>query len=143
MKTLASLLIFASLFAAACGSAGSANTANVNKPPTDPATLIDRSNPLGTPKSSIAYQFELIKAGDYEKLRDCFTEKGKRQLTQPAVEKAKADAVNIAFDDIVDSISEEENSNGKFAYIRMKDHRVLAILVLQDNKWLADKVWFK
>jgi hypothetical protein len=43
----------------------------------------------------------------------------------------------------VDSISEEENSNGKFAYIRMKDHRVLAILVLQDNKWLADKVWFK
>jgi hypothetical protein len=143
MKKSAILLISLAIFAVACGSAGTANTANANKPPTDPATVIDRSNPLGTPKSSIAYQFELVRAGDYEKLLDCFTEKGKRQLTQPAVEKAKAEAVNISFDDIVDSITEEENSNGKFAYIKMRDHRTLAILVWHDNKWLADKVWFK
>lgn len=143
MKNLAILLISLSLFAAACGSsAGNANT-NVNKPPTDPATVIDRGNPLGTPKSSIAYQFELVKAGDYEKLRDCFTEKGQKKLTQGIVDSAKTNSAQFTFDDLVGSVEEDNNSNGKFAIVRMKDNRILTILEWKDGKWLSDNVWFR
>jgi hypothetical protein len=144
MKILAIILLPIFLFA--CGNptvSNNSTVANVNKTPTDPATLIDRANPLSNPRSSIAYQFELVKAGDYEKLVDCFTEKGQKKLTLPIVESAKANAAKITFDDIVAKIEEEENSNGKFAHIRMKDNRPLVILVLKDGKWLSDQVWFK
>jgi hypothetical protein len=144
MKILAIILL--SIFLLACGNSTVSNnstTANVNKTPTDPATVIDRANPLGNPKSSIAYQFELVKAGDQAKLMECFTEKAQKKLTPPIVESAKANAAKITFDDIVAKIEEEENSNGKFAHIRMKDNRPLVILVLKDGKWLSDQVWFR
>lgn len=142
MKKLAILLIF--LFAA-CGNppANTGNKTAANKPPTDMATVIDRANPLSNPKSSIAYQFELVKAGDYDKLVECFTEKGKTKLTKEVVEKAKGQAANIQFDDIAADIVEEENSNGKFAHVSMKDHRKLVILELHDGKWLSPRVWFQ
>jgi hypothetical protein len=146
MKNLAILLLSVSLFAAACGSSatgGNAKPANANTPPTDPATVIDRNNPLGNPKSSIAYQFELVKAGDYEKLLDCFTEKGKKKLSQGLVESAKTNSVNFKFDDLFGSVEMDENSSGKFAIVRMKDNRTLTILELKDGKWLADNVWFR
>lgn len=146
MKNLAILLIFVSLFAAGCSkSATGSNTssANANKPPTDPVTVIDRANPLSTPKSSIAYQFELVKAGDYEKLLDCFTEKGKKKLSQPLVESAKANSVNFSFDDLFGAVEMDENSNGKFAIVRMKDNRTLTILELKDGKWLSNNIWFR
>lgn len=146
MKNLAILIISLSLFAAACSNSAvskNINTANANKPPTDLATVIDRDNPLGTPKSSIAYQFELVKAGDYEKLLDCFTEKGKKKLTQPIVESAKANSVNFTFDDLFGSVEDDNNSNGKFAIVRMKNNRTLTILQWNDGKWLSDNVWFR
>lgn len=146
MKNLAILIISLSLFAGACDSSAvseNINTANANKPPTDPATVIDRSNPLGTPKSSIAYQFELVKAGDHEKLLDCFTEKGKKKLTPPIVESAKGNSAKFTFDDIFGSVEEDTNSNGRFAIIRMKDNRTLTILQWNDGKWLSDNVWFR
>ena len=144
MKTLAILLL--SVFLVACGSPATnhnSTTANVNKTPTDYAALIDRANPLSNSKSSIAYQFELVKAGDYDKLVDCFTEKAKRKLTREIVESAKVTAEKVSYDDVVATIDEEENSNGKFAHIRMKDHRSLVILTFKDGKWLSDQVWFK
>lgn len=140
MKKLAVLII--SLFLmSACGN--SPTNTNANKPPTEPETLIDRNNPLGTPMSSIAYQFELVKAGDYDKLVDCFTEKAKKKVSREAVEKARETVPSVNFDDLVTKVVEEENSNGKFAHIKMKDHRTLTILVFKDGKWLSDTAWFQ
>lgn len=144
MKKLAILLLSLGLFAAGCGtSANNANSANANKPPTDPATVIVRDNPLSTPQSSIAYQFELIKAGDYDKILDCFTEKGKKKITRELVESAKTNSANFTFDDLFGSVEMDNNSNGKFAIVKMKDHRTLTILEWKDGKWIADNVWFR
>jgi PBP1b-binding outer membrane lipoprotein LpoB len=143
MKKLAILLISLILLAACGNSPANTSNANANKPPTDPATLVDRANPLSNPMSSVAYQFELVKAGDYDKLVDCFTDKAKKKLTREIVQSAKVNSEKINFDDIAASVEEEENSNGKFAQIRMKDHRTLVILALHDGKWLSDGVWFR
>jgi hypothetical protein len=42
---------------------------------------------LSDPKGSLAYQFELLKAGDADKLRACFTERLRDSITKERVDK--------------------------------------------------------
>ncbi len=96
-----------------------------------------------SPKDSIAYQFELIKEGNVDKLKECFTERQRDRITADAVEKGKAQASNYTLDDLVASVEMGEYEGQKTAKIMMKNGRTLTTLVETDGKWLADTVWFR
>ena len=98
---------------------------------------------LGDPKSSLAHQFELVKAGDLEKLKACLTPRVRDGLTQEVVDKAKTDAAKYTIDDLYDSAEMGEADGKKTAKIKMKNGRTLTTLVETDGQWLADTIWFK
>lgn len=97
---------------------------------------------LSDPKGSIAYQLELLKAGDADKLRACFTDRVKDKVTPNAVEKAKTDAAKYTLDDLYSSVEMGEYEGKKTAKIKMKNGRSLTTLVETNGKWLADTIWF-
>lgn len=96
-----------------------------------------------SPKESIAYQFELVQKGDIDKLKECFTDRVKGNITSEAVEKGKTEASKYTLDDLVASVEDGEADGKKTAKIKMKNGRTLTTLVQTDGKWLADTVWFK
>ncbi len=96
-----------------------------------------------SPKDSIAYQFELVKEGDVDKLKECFTERLRDRITSDTVEKGKAQASNYTLDDLVASVEMGEAEGQKTAKIMMKNGRTLTTLIQTDGKWLADTVWFR
>jgi predicted lipid-binding transport protein (Tim44 family) len=98
---------------------------------------------LSDPKSSIAYQFELVKAGDLEKLKECLTPRVRDELTAEIVEKAKGEAANMTMDDLYASEEMGEADGKKTAKVKMKNDRTLTTLIEEDGKWLADTIWFK
>src|SRR5262245_46311368 len=53
-----------------------------------------------SPKDSIAYQFELLKAGNTDKLKQCFTERLRDRITAEAVEKGKGQASSYTLEDL-------------------------------------------
>lgn len=95
------------------------------------------------PKAVIAYQLELLKAGDVSGLQACLTERQRARVTTEAVDKAKANAASYTLDDLVDKVELGEDSGHKTAKIMMKNGRTLTTLVETDGKWLADTLWFK
>jgi len=98
---------------------------------------------LSDPKSSIAYQFELVKAGDVDKLKNCLTPRVRDGLTKEVVDKAKADAAKYTIDDLYASAETGEADGKKTAKVKMKNGRTLTTLVETDGQWLADTIWFK
>lgn len=129
-QNLGLIILVISLFILACG--------GVN-----PVTTKTNDASLGDPKGSIAYQFELLKAGDAEKLRTCFTDRVKDSVTKEAVEKGKSEAGKYTLDDLVASVETGEYEGKKTAKIKMKNGRTLTILIETNGKWLADTIWFK
>lgn len=117
-----------------------ANTANVTASNTAPAP---KAGSLADPKSSIAYQFELIKAGDAAKLKNCLTPRVRDSVTQEMVDKAKADASKYSLEDLYDSAEMGEADGKKTAKVKMKSGRTLTTLIETDGQWLADTIWFK
>jgi hypothetical protein len=95
------------------------------------------------PKSSIAYQFELLKKGDAEKLKACFTDRLKDKITTDIVDKAKALADKVTLDDLVGSVEMGEADGKKVAKIKMKSGKNLTTLIQIDGKWLSDTIWFR
>ena len=156
--TLSAVLLAAGILSAAC-SAPSTNTttntvanatantvnatanaiANANRA----ATTAPATGSLADPKSSIAYQFELVKAGDVDKLKTCLTPRVRDSVTKEVVDKAKVDAAQYTIDDLYDSAEMGEADGKKTAKIKMKNGRTLTTLIETDGKWLADTVWFK
>ncbi|HWW77760.1 MAG TPA: hypothetical protein VNZ44_20315 [Pyrinomonadaceae bacterium] len=98
---------------------------------------------LGDPKSSIAYQFEQIKAGNVDKLKACLTPRVRDGVTQEVVDKAKTQAAQYTIDDLYASDERGEYEGKKTAKVKMKNGRTLTTLVETDGQWLADTVWFK
>ena len=127
------LLVLGSVFMAGCGGAGS----NAGSSKTSDEGLNK------SPKDSIAYQFELVKEGNTDKLKECFTERLRDRITPEAVEKAKSQASNYTLDDLVASVEMGEAEGKNTAKVMMKNGRTLTTLVQTDGKWLADTVWFK
>lgn len=107
------------------------------------STSAPSSGSLNDPKSSIAYQFDLLKAGDVEKLKTCLTERFRDNVTQEVVEKGKTQAAKYTLDDLYASAEMGEADGKKTAKIKMKNGRTLTTLVETDGKWLADSIWFK
>ena len=153
--TLPAALLAAGVLSAAC-SAPATNTSNgapantsantsanaaANKSAGAPAGTASGS--LKDPKSSIAYQFDLVKAGDVEKLKACMTPRVRDGVTQEVVDKAKTQAANYTIDDLYDSAEMGESDGKKTAKVKMKNGRTLTTLVETDGQWLADTIWFK
>lgn len=125
------LLLAACLLFAACG-AKNGNAGSSGGSTSD----------LSDPKGSIAYQFELLKAGDVDKLRNCFTERLRDRITKERVDKAKADASKYTLDDLYASAETGEYEGKKTTKVKMKNGRTLTTLILTDGKWLSDTIWF-
>ena len=98
---------------------------------------------LGDPKSSIAYQFEQIKAGNVDKLKACLTPRVRDGVTQEVVDKAKTQAAQYTMDDLYASAETGEADGKKTAKVKMKNGRTLTTLVETNGQWLADTIWFK
>ena len=98
---------------------------------------------LKDPKSSIAYQFELVKAGDAEKLKTCLTPRLRDGVTKEVVDKAKTEAAKYTLDDLYASAEMGEAEGKKTAKVKMKNGRTLTTLIETDGQWLADTMWFK
>ena len=145
------LLAAGSLFAACSGAANTGtNTTTANKGMTNETTTTvpekttkTASGSLGDPRSSIAYQFDLIKAGDFETLKTCLTPRVRDNLTKEIVDKAKTDAAKYTMDDLFAAVEMGEADGKKTAKVKMKNERTLTTLVETDGKWLADTIWFK
>jgi hypothetical protein len=121
-----------------------ANSANVTASNTAPAsTPAAKAGSLATPKDSIAYQFDLIKAGDVAKLKTCLTPRVRDGLTQEVVDKAKTTAGRYSLDDLYASAEMGEADGKKTAKVKMKDGKTLTTLIETDGQWLADTLWFK
>jgi hypothetical protein len=138
MKTTRHLLLLlaVSLTLAACGSKDAGNTSNG----TGGGSAGDPT--LSDPKGSIAYQFELVKAGDADKLRECFTERLRPRITKELVDKAKGEAGRVTMEDLWASAEPGEYEGKKTMKVKMKNGRTLTTLVQTDGKWLADTIWF-
>jgi hypothetical protein len=100
-------------------------------------------NPLSDPKGSIAHQVELIKTGDLEKFKACFTDRQSHKITKAMIDKAKKELASYTLDDLVHSVKLGEYQGKKTAKIKMKNGRTLTTLILTKGKWLADTLWFK
>ena len=101
------------------------------------------TNKLSTPQDSIEYQFELVRAGDFENLKECLTDRAKASLTEEIVENAKANAAEYKMEDLFASSEEGELDGNKTAKVIMKNGRTLTTLVETNGRWLADTIWFK
>jgi len=148
MKLLSILLIsFSALLFVGCGGGETKTPANTNSKNTAAEKPNEekpaKDNKLATPKDSIAYQFELVKKGDFETLKSCcFTEKAKGSLTKEIVDKAKEDSSKTTMEEIFDKVEEGEADGKKTAKVIMKGGRTLTTLIETDGKWLANTVWF-
>ena len=98
---------------------------------------------LKDPKSSISYQLEALKAGDFDKLKSCFTDRMRDRVVKEDVEKAKETASKMTLDDLYASAEMGEYEGKKTAKIKMKNGRTLTTLVETDGKWLSDTIWYK
>jgi hypothetical protein len=138
---------------AACGAKdeGGSNTGNTTPgKPANASPAIPKSSEapkssdsaLSDPKGSIAYQFELLKAGDADKLRNCFTERLRDRITKERVDKARGEVGKLTIDDLFASMEAGEYEGKKTAKVKMKNGRTLTTLVQTDGKWLSDTVWF-
>lgn len=125
--TLLLLLLTAGISLAACSQSGAA---------------VDNDK-LKDPKTSIAYQLELVKAGDAEKLKSCVMPNVRDKVTKEAVDKAKINAANYTIEDLYDSAEMGEEDGKKTAKVKMKNGRTLTMLVEDGGKWLSNSVWFK
>ena len=98
---------------------------------------------LKDPKSSIAYQFDQLKAGDVDKLKACLTPRVRDGVTKEVVDKAKTQAAQYTIDDLYASAEMGEYEGKHTAKVKMKNGRTLTTLIETDGQWLADTVWFK
>ena len=103
----------------------------------------ETTSPLNTPKNSLAYQMELLKTGNVEKLQACFTERLHGSITAESVAKGQKDLSEYSLDDLYASEERGEYQGSETCKVMMKNGRTLTTFVLNDGQWLADTVWFQ
>ena len=107
------------------------------------AVADDKDDPLSEPKKAIEHQMKLIKNGDVDKLKACFTRRQQDKITKELVASAQKQAGKVTIDDLVKTVAVTEKGGEKSAKITMKNGRTLTTLIWTDGKWLADTIWFK
>lgn len=142
-RTYSALGAFALLLLAGCGERTETLTVTIDPKAGAPKTQTPTPAIGAEPKDAIAYQLELLKAGDVEKLRACFTERQKERITPEAVAEGKQAVANQTLADLVASVELGEHEGQETAKIMMASGRTLTTLIKTDGVWLADTVWFK
>jgi len=130
-KNLLAILLVLATLATGCQSSGGNKTAETS------------DNALKDPKTSISYQLDALKAGDFDKLKSCFTDRIRDRVVKEDVEKAKETASKMTLDDLYASAEMGEYEGKKTAKIKMKNGRTLTTLVETNGKWLSDTIWYK
>ncbi len=141
--TLSVALLAVGGLLAACSATNTNTPTNTSANPPAKTSAGGPTGSLKDPKSSIAYQFELVKAGDVDKLKTCLTPRVRDSVTPEVVDKAKTDAAKYTIEELYDSAEMGEADGQKTAKIKMKSGRTLTTLIETDGQWLADTVWFK
>jgi len=103
----------------------------------------DRLSKMATPRDSVEYQFELIKAGRAEDLVPCFTARLRERITPDAVAAGAREVSGMSLDELFSGVEASEVDGHEAAKVKMGNGRTLTTLVLTDGKWLADTIWFK
>lgn len=103
----------------------------------------EEAAPLTTPRGSLTYQMELLNAGDFKKLKPCFTERLRSSITAESVAKGKKELSSYTLDDLFASEERGEYQGSETCKVKMKNGRTLTTFILQDGNWLADTVWFQ
>lgn len=116
-------------------------TKNTERAATTPPAQIPANN-LSDPKSALAYQLKLLKAGDREGLAQCFIESQRARITAQTVARGRASANFYTIDDLVAEIIIDDSEGLKTAKIVMKNGRTLTTLVYQGGRWLSTTIWF-
>jgi hypothetical protein len=140
--TLSVALLGVGSLLAACSAATTNTSPTSTTSPANKAAAVPAGS-LKDPKSSITYQFELVKAGDLANLKACMTPRVRDGVTQEVVDKARVDAAKYTIDELYDSEEMGETDGQKTAKIKMKNGRTLTTLIETDGQWLADTIWFK
>src|ERR1044072_1100189 len=123
--------------------ANTSTTANTASTPAANTSSTAKAGSLATPKDSIAYPFDLVKAGDADKLKNCFTTRVRDGITKEVVDKAKGEAAQYTIDDLYASAEMGEADGKKTAKVKMKNGRTLTTLLETDGQWLADTIRVK
>ncbi|MGC4043664.1 MAG: hypothetical protein QM758_07640 [Armatimonas sp.] len=98
---------------------------------------------MSQPKSSFTYQLKLLKEGDTEKLKGCFTDRVRDNITQEMVDKAKGKAGEAPVEELYASEEPGEADGNKTVKVKMKNGRTLTTLIQTNGRWLSDTIWFK
>src|SRR5687767_8603532 len=122
-KNLLAILLLLATLASGCQSTGGNKTAETSE------------TALKDPKSSVSYQFEALKAGDFDKLKSCFTDRIRDRVIKEDVEKAKTKVseAKMTLDDLYQSVEMGEYQGKKTAKVKMKNGRTLTTLVETDG----------
>jgi hypothetical protein len=142
-RTFTMILLVTAVLMLGVGCSGGASKPGAEAGSSAPASSAGNEGLTKTPKDAIAYQFDLLKAGDTDKLKECFTERVRERITPEAVEKGKSQAGNYSLDELVGTVEMGQAEGKQTAKIMMKNGRTLTTLVQTDGKWLADTVWFR
>jgi hypothetical protein len=121
-------------------------TAGVHESRAEPKPAAQATEPNENsqdPKDAIAYQLGLLKAGNVEKVKACFTDRLKDDITAKIIEDNKKEIARMTIEDLFASAKINTFDGEKTAKIKMKNGRTLTTLVLINGKWLADTIWFR
>jgi hypothetical protein len=100
-------------------------------------------NSLATPKDALRHQLELLKAGDLEKFKACFTARQQEQITAEAIKAGQEELANFTLGSLYGSDEYGEYDGQKTCKVKMENGRTLTTFIEVDGKWLADTVWFQ
>jgi hypothetical protein len=96
---------------------------------------------LAGARAIIKKQMDLINAGDVAGLKAGFTARLQDRIDEKSVAKAKETIGKITIEEAV--ISATKGEDGKSVKLKMANGRSLTTLVLENEKWLTDTIWFK
>lgn len=103
----------------------------------------DRLAQMATPRDSVQYQLELLKAGRAEDLVPCFTERLRDRITPDAVAAGMRELSGTSLDELFAGVEKGGDGDTETVKVKMGNGRTLTTLVHVDGKWLADTIWFK
>lgn len=124
---------------AGCGGEDAGSTAPEGAGDAPAETDVD----VSTPRGAIAHQVELLKSGDVEAFKACFTARLQDRITAEAMAQGAEEVGSMSLDDLFASATEGEVEGRKTAKVKMKNGRTLTTLIFTDGKWLADTIWFR
>lgn len=94
-------------------------------------------------KNTLKNQIDLMKKGNLEDFKACFTERVRDNITDKSMKNGLEGASKYTLDELVAEVVEADYNGNRTIKIKMKNRRTLTTIVLINGKWLSDRIWFK